>query len=103
MPYALKTGIDYSEEMIDACKKRFSDYSSHISFKVCYVRSMKMFDENTFDFILFSFNGIDLISHNERLKAFDEIKRIGKPGSCFCGFRNTKISNFYLRTLLDLS
>jgi ubiquinone/menaquinone biosynthesis C-methylase UbiE len=77
-------GIDLSEEMIEACRLRFSDYPDHISFKVCDVRKMKVFNENSFDLILFSFNGIDYISHDERLKVFTEIRRILKPAGYFC-------------------
>ena len=77
-------GIDYSEKMIIKCKKRFSGYPNNISFKVCDARSMEMFEDNTFDFILFSFNGIDYISHNDRLKALREIQRVGKHGGYFC-------------------
>jgi ubiquinone/menaquinone biosynthesis C-methylase UbiE len=77
-------GIDYSEEMIAVCNKRFQKYSNNISFQVCDARFMNIFKDNTFDFILFSFNGIDVISHNDRLKVFKEIHRVGKPGSYFC-------------------
>ncbi len=77
-------GIDYAEEMIAACKTRFSEYPSHVSFEVSDVRSMKNFNDNTFDFIMFSFNGLDYISHEERLIAFSEIQRVGKRGAYFC-------------------
>jgi ubiquinone/menaquinone biosynthesis C-methylase UbiE len=91
--------IDYSEEMIAACNKRFSGYSNNVSFIVCDARSMKIFNDNTFDFILFSFNGIDYISHNERLKVFREIQRVGKPGSLFC----FSTHNFlYIHRIFDL-
>ncbi len=77
-------GIDYSEEMIAACRKRFSDHPEHISFKVCDSRNLNVFKDNSFDFILFSFNGIDYVSHKERLKIFQEIKRILNPEGYFC-------------------
>lgn len=77
-------GIDYSENMIAACRKRFPHPSRNISFKVCDAVSMKMFKTSYFDFILFSYNGIDYISHEERLKALQEIQRVGKPGGFFC-------------------
>jgi ubiquinone/menaquinone biosynthesis C-methylase UbiE len=71
--------IDYSKNMISACKERFRDFPKWISFKVCDVRSMNVFENNYFDFVLFSFNGIDYISHKDRLKALREIKRVGRP------------------------
>jgi ubiquinone/menaquinone biosynthesis C-methylase UbiE len=77
-------GIDYSPEMIAACERRFAHYPQNISFKVGDARSMHMFGERMFDFILFSFNGIDSVSHSERLQVFEEIRRVGKPGGLFC-------------------
>lgn len=44
---------------------------------------MQDFEKNYFDFILFSFNGIDYISHEDRLHALEEIKRVGKKGGLF--------------------
>jgi ubiquinone/menaquinone biosynthesis C-methylase UbiE len=77
-------GIDYSENMVQACKERFSDDVSNISFHVGDVRSLDMFGDSEFDFILFSFNGLDSITHDDRLRALKEIYRVGKSGSIFC-------------------
>lgn len=77
-------GIDYSESMINACKKRFMDLPENISFRVGDVRSMEAFGDGYFDFILFSYNGIDSISHKDRLKALQEIKRVCNKGGFFC-------------------
>ncbi len=77
-------GVDYSEEMVAVCRKRFSEYPGHVSFEVSDVRSMKSFNDNTFDFIMFSFNGLDHISHEDRLTALSEIQRVGKRGAYFC-------------------
>jgi ubiquinone/menaquinone biosynthesis C-methylase UbiE len=77
-------GIDYSDAMISACKKRFLVSSENMQFEVCDARDMSQFADNSFDFILFSFNGIDYVSHLERLKIFQEINRMGKPGGYFC-------------------
>lgn len=76
-------GIDYSEEMIAACKNRFSDYPAGIKFKVCDARDLNTFKDNSFNFILFSFNGIDYVSHDERLKIMAEIRRVLKPNGYF--------------------
>lgn len=77
-------GIDYSEDMIAICNKQFSDKNDPINFNVCDARDMGVFEDNNFDFILFSYNGIDYISHQDRLKVFKEIIRVGKPGAIFC-------------------
>jgi len=76
-------GIDYSENMIRACRQRFPHPNKPCSFEVCGVRDMHMF-HNIFDFVLFSFNGLDYISHQDRLTALVEIRRVSKPGAFFC-------------------
>ena len=78
------TGIDYSAEMISACQQRFSGSLNPDSFAVCDARDMSCFPDNTFDFILFSFNGIDYIEHCDRIQVLQEIQRVGKPGGYFC-------------------
>ena len=75
------TAIDYSDEMIQVCKNRFPEYKDQ--FKIADVRDLSAFDENSFDFVLFSFNGIDYISHQDRLKAFSEIKRVLRKEGLF--------------------
>jgi ubiquinone/menaquinone biosynthesis C-methylase UbiE len=77
-------GIDYSAKMIAACQKRFANSSPAIRFEVCDARDMSRFPDRTFDFILFSFNGLDYISHADRLEVFQAVRRIGKPGGYFC-------------------
>jgi ubiquinone/menaquinone biosynthesis C-methylase UbiE len=77
-------GIDYSPEMIAACQRRFAQYPQNVSFTVGDARSMHMFGDHAFDFILFSFNGIDSVSHGERLQVLEEIRRVGKPSGIFC-------------------
>ena len=77
-------GIDYSAAMIAACKKRFATSSQTVLFEVCDARNLSRFQDHSFDLILFSFNGIDYISHADRLKVFQEVSRVGKPGGYFC-------------------
>ena len=76
-------GIDFSENMIRTCRENYPERENR-SFRICDVRSMQMFEDNYFDFILFSFNGIDNLSHDDRLTAFHEIKRVCKKGGFFC-------------------
>ena len=76
--------IDYSPEMIAACKQKFSPSSPKVSFEVGDGRDLSRFRDNYFDFILFSFNGIDYISHSDRLRVLAEIHRVGKSGGYFC-------------------
>ncbi|NJN72357.1 MAG: class I SAM-dependent methyltransferase [Limnothrix sp. RL_2_0] len=78
-------GIDYSAAMIEACKRRFEQSQTRFNFSVGDARNMAEFADNSFDFILFSFNGIDYVDHGDRLKIFQEIKRIGRP-NCYVLF-----------------
>ncbi|MEQ8708478.1 MAG: methyltransferase domain-containing protein [Rhodospirillales bacterium] len=75
------TGVDLSDEMVDACKLRFPDQAG--SFRQCDVRDMSMFGDQSFDIVLFSFNGLDYIPHQGRLAALREIRRVVRPGGLF--------------------
>ncbi len=77
-------GIDNSENMIKFCEKRFESFQTNLSFNICDVRSMDIFEDNFFDFILFSYNGIDCMPYGDRAKALREIQRVSKPGKIFC-------------------
>lgn len=76
-------GIDYSKNMIWACRKRFPENDKRIIFRVCDAKRLKNLRNGYFDFILFSYNGIDYLSHLDRLRAFKEIRRVGKKGGKF--------------------
>jgi SAM-dependent methyltransferase len=43
-----------------------------------------MFASGSFDFVLFSFNGIDYVNHSDRLTILKEIRRVLRPGGWFC-------------------
>lgn len=75
-------GIDYSEPMVDACRRQWG--TRHARFEVVDATDMRMFDDASFDFVLFSFNGIDYVTHDERLQILAEVRRVGRPGGVFC-------------------
>ncbi len=77
-------GIDYSSQMVNACIKKFQGSPKKISFLTADARTMKSFKNNSFDFILFSFNGIDYMDHEDRMATLREIRRLIKPGGYFC-------------------
>jgi SAM-dependent methyltransferase len=76
------TGIDYSQGMIRACKKRFKAHPEY-EFLKCDVRDLKGFGDSAFDLVLFSFNGLDYVSHEERIGALKEIRRVVKQDGYF--------------------
>lgn len=82
-PFFEYVGIDSAEPMVQACRKRFTKSMDNGHFEVCDVRSMTRFADGTFDFILFSYNGLDYIDHEGRLRALSEIRRVAKKGARF--------------------
>ena len=76
-------GTDYSFGMIKTYQKMFPETKPNIQVRLSDARMMQEFESNYFDFILFSFNGIDYIPHEDRIDALNEIKRIGKKGGLF--------------------
>lgn len=77
-------GIDYSDKMIDICRKKYSHLFKNVFFEVCDVKLMGIFADNSFDLILFSFNGIDSMTHDDRLSALHEINRVCAKDGFFC-------------------
>lgn len=73
------TGIDYSPAMVAACRQRYPN----VAFQVEDARSLP-YPDNHFDFVLFSFNGIDYVSHGDRLQILRELRRVIKPGGYLC-------------------
>lgn len=76
-------GIDFSAGMINACKERFKTTIPSAKFEVADVRNLSQFSTGYFDFVFFSFNGLDTISHEERGVALKEMKRICAPQGFF--------------------
>jgi len=77
------TGVDYSKSMIDYCKKRFKSNSNY-KFEIADSRSLKLFEDKYYDFVLFSFNGMDFILPEEREMAFKEMERVCKSNGTIC-------------------
>jgi ubiquinone/menaquinone biosynthesis C-methylase UbiE len=66
-------GADYAPAMLKVCKKR---YGGDFNFIECDARDMKGFEDNSFDFVLFSYNGIDSFLHKDRVAALKEAWRV---------------------------
>ncbi|HEX7561591.1 MAG TPA: class I SAM-dependent methyltransferase [Candidatus Humimicrobiaceae bacterium] len=73
-------GADYAPAMLKVCKKRFA---GDFNFIECDARAMQGFNDNSFDFVLFSFNGIDSFSHKDRMAALKEVRRVLRDGGIF--------------------
>ena len=73
------TGVDISEELIQAAKSHFSG----IEFLVSDASSLP-FSDNSFEYVIFAYNGIDyLLPEDRRREALQEIHRILRPSGVF--------------------
>ena len=68
-------GVDYSEGMVAFCKHAYPE----LTFYHADARDLSRFDNESFDLVLFSYNGIDYIEDEGRKKALQEIYRVLKP------------------------
>lgn len=75
-------GVDYSEQMIKKCQNRFKKYSAD-RFRCADARNLDFIKDNSIDFFLFSFNGIDTVGLEDRKKILSEIYRVLKPNGYF--------------------
>jgi SAM-dependent methyltransferase len=79
-PLALEyVGVDSSKAMIRICRQKYPRYR----FEVADAKCMELFKDESFDFVLFSFNGIDCATHEERLKILGEVHRITRNKGLF--------------------
>jgi ubiquinone/menaquinone biosynthesis C-methylase UbiE len=75
-------GVDYSENMVEECRRSFPFPER---FRVADAAAMPEFADQWFDFVLFSFNGLDeILSPEGRAAALGEMRRVTKPGGIVC-------------------
>jgi SAM-dependent methyltransferase len=70
------TGIDYTPELVAACRKRFPDANVQQG----DARQLSQFADGRFYLVVFSFNGIDSVAHADRTAILSEIHRVLMPG-----------------------
>jgi SAM-dependent methyltransferase len=75
-------GVDYAPAMIAHCRERFAD-QAEMEFAVVDARRMTAFADGRFQFVMFSFNGIDSVGHDDRLAILGEVHRVLRPGGLF--------------------
>ena len=73
------TGVDYVKQFVDDAAKKFPD----ANILWADAKDLTTFEDRSFDFVLFSFNGLDCISHEDRLQALREINRVLKTDGIF--------------------
>jgi ubiquinone/menaquinone biosynthesis C-methylase UbiE len=73
------TGIDYTASSAQLAQKKFPA----ANILCCDARDLSVFSDESFDFVLFSFNAIDYMVQEDRMKALGEIHRVLKPHGLF--------------------
>jgi len=99
-------GVDVSAPMVEACVERFAGaLGDHVSFGVADARDLATFEAGSFDFVLFSFNGLDLVGgEDDRLRALREIHRVLADGGVFCfSSHNLAFTRRYLSPVRSLA
>ncbi len=76
-------GLDYSAGMLDACHRRFPDGIPNGTFVLGDARDLAAFSPKSFDFVLFSFNGLDSVDTKGRQTALREIRRVLREDGWF--------------------
>lgn len=77
------TGVDINPNMISACNQRFKNWPHNIAFSIADARTLENLADNSYDLVLFSFNGIDYVNHQDRIRALASIYRVLRPGCYF--------------------
>jgi ubiquinone/menaquinone biosynthesis C-methylase UbiE len=86
-------GVDYSSAMVKACREKFPEYK----LEWADAKNLTLFDDAYFDFVMFSFNGIDAVEHKDRLAILREIRRVLRKGGYFC-FSTLNLNSWKLKT-----
>lgn len=89
-------GIDYSPSFVSYVSTKYKGYAN-IVIEYADARDLSQYASNFFDFILFSFNGIDCVNLDDRQKIIKECFRLLKPmGHYWFSFHNIKsLSKLY--------
>ena len=73
------TGIDYTPQFVEVAQRKFPG----VEILCRDARDLSSFADETFDFVMFSFNSIDYVPHADRERALTEILRVLKDGGRF--------------------
>ncbi len=72
-------GVDYSPDMVREAAEHFPG----AQIEERDARDLSAYAAGEFDFVMFSFNGMDCLSHEGRMQTLAEVRRVLKPGGIF--------------------
>lgn len=75
-------GIDYSPVMVELSRERIGEDET-TRFEVCDARDMAQTLGERFDLVLFSFNGLDSVGHEDRLRILSQAREVVKDDGRF--------------------
>ena len=73
-------GLDYIPEMVDTCQRNFLRGYENCEFRVGDVRMLNGIDDEEFNFLLFSYNGLGEVPSIDQEVALREMRRVIKKG-----------------------
>lgn len=71
--------LDLSTAMVDACRTRYPG----IAVEIGDARTLAGHGGESYDLVLFSFNGIDDVGYADRSRVFASVRRVLRPGGTF--------------------
>lgn len=72
-------GIDFSPTFIDFVNKTMPQVKANLG----DMRDLRDYKPEQFDFVMGSFNVLDVVTHEDRIKTLGEVHRVLKPGGLF--------------------
>lgn len=72
-------GVDFATNMLEHCRTHFPG----TDFRFADARELSDFADGEFDFVMFSWSGIDCVNHEDRLRVLAEVRRVLVPGGRF--------------------
>ena len=91
-------GVDYSARMVEVCRARYPEFA----FTQGNARDLAALANASFDFVLFSYNGIDTMPHLQRLEVLAAVRRVLRDDGWFA-FSSHSIEFRNIVVALDLS
>ena len=91
-------GLDYSAKLIELCRARHPEFA----FKQGNARDLAALGDASFDFVLFSYNGIDTMPHTQRLEVLAAVRRVLRDDGWFA-FSSHSIEFRNIVVAFDLS
>jgi ubiquinone/menaquinone biosynthesis C-methylase UbiE len=71
--------IDFSESMVERSRRKYPG----VDIRNGDARDLSAFADASFGLVVFSWNGIDAVDHEDRMRILREVRRVLKPGGVF--------------------